>query len=411
MANINCPNCGKELSDDMKFCKYCGTPIMQINKTCEKDIQENKKSTKGIIIAIVAVVLVVALVLVGWFVIKPMFAGEEKIEEKTTIAQTISNDIPKKNEDNSKSYNLVKETGYNADGSIDYWYEYEYDSKGNLIKEIEKDPNYDEDCCTEYEYDSNGNLIKETYGNSAEGVMGGAEYEYDSKNNMIKESYYGRMGFSASKTYKYDANGNLIKEEEYRSDDNRVRSIEYEYDSKGNVVKETYGGDIINLKVFAYDENGKKTKEETYSNNARSGCLAEYEYDVSGNLIKESVYSFTLPGLDMDDSEEINAYGLVKGDLESWEEYTYDSKGNLLKETHYVINHYNAEDTDVAWREYEYNADGKEIKHTYYTSMEDGSCWVKSDYDINGNLIKETRYEYGSNEIMEWYEYEYALKQ
>lgn len=57
---MKCPNCGKELNENTKFCDTCGTPI-------EGNISENsnnKKSNKLLIIIITSVVVIIGIVIV-----------------------------------------------------------------------------------------------------------------------------------------------------------------------------------------------------------------------------------------------------------------------------------------------------------------------------------------------------------
>ena len=32
MSSINCPNCNKDISDKVKFCSYCGYPLIETSK-------------------------------------------------------------------------------------------------------------------------------------------------------------------------------------------------------------------------------------------------------------------------------------------------------------------------------------------------------------------------------------------
>ena len=52
MAMINCPECGKEISDNAKSCPNCGYSLKKSFK---------KKSKKGIFISIAIIVIVAAV--------------------------------------------------------------------------------------------------------------------------------------------------------------------------------------------------------------------------------------------------------------------------------------------------------------------------------------------------------------
>ncbi len=54
MAMINCPECGKEISDKAKVCPSCGAPA--------KSVQEKSKKRKDIVVFAVIIVVFIAAV-------------------------------------------------------------------------------------------------------------------------------------------------------------------------------------------------------------------------------------------------------------------------------------------------------------------------------------------------------------
>ena len=53
---MKCSNCGKEISDGQKFCKYCGAPI----KGPEKDETPRKKGSIAVIV--IGILLFIAVI-------------------------------------------------------------------------------------------------------------------------------------------------------------------------------------------------------------------------------------------------------------------------------------------------------------------------------------------------------------
>lgn len=346
LALINCPNCGKEISEETRFCKYCGKPVEQIIKPQEKPVQKNKKSKKGIIIAIIAVVLVVALVLVGIFVIKPKLDDKDNKEKESATAQISNVDEQTKGEDNTKDenkpesvaeYKLIKQKVYDETGAVRF--------------------------SVDYEYDTNGNMIKSTNYDLAEGgINGWVEISYDANGNEIKGAAYSVVDGSTyiSQEFNYDAEGNLVKEVRYSSDGSIEVVVEYTYDANGNKIKTTEPQDY--WIEYSYDANGRLIKEEEYEFGYAECCSSvEYTYDANGNLKKRTEY--------------------YEGSVDGWTEYSYDANGKLIKGTDFNL--------------YE---DG--------VTVEESS--VIYEYDSNGNVIKQSAIEDGYT--LSRIEYEYAVK-
>lgn len=103
---------------------------------------------------------------------------------------------------------LIKKTGYYADGSIYDWTEYAYDSTGNQLSVITYNSDNLITSYYRYEYDVNGNCtIEEHYTNY------NSEYDnyyiikniYDEQNNLLKSESFNRDGDILFKTeYSYD---------------------------------------------------------------------------------------------------------------------------------------------------------------------------------------------------------------
>ena len=105
---------------------------------------------------------------------------------------------------------LIKKTGYYADGSIYDWTEYAYDSTGNQLSVI----TYNSD-----------NLITSYYG-----------YEYDVNGNCTIEEHYTNYNSEYDNYYIikniYDEQNNLLKSERFNRDGDILFKTEYSYDYK-----------------------------------------------------------------------------------------------------------------------------------------------------------------------------------
>ena len=109
-----------------------------------------------------------------------------------TACDGLWNDSSDDKEDDTEitQFRITGYTRYYADGSIDIYVTYEYDSSGNQFKAC----NYDSDgSINEYsitEYNSDGNKIKRTRYDSDGAIIEYYSYEYNADGNNVKINYY-----------------------------------------------------------------------------------------------------------------------------------------------------------------------------------------------------------------------------
>lgn len=242
---------------------------------------------------------------------------------------------------------VAKETVYDPDGSIDYWYENEYNSAGNKVKSVcyLSDGRVAE--WFESKYDSAGNKVMWINYKSDSSIGDCYGYEYDSTGNKVKSIWFGHNVSSYYwDEWEYDSMGNAVKYIGYFSDGKVSDWGEYEYDDAGNCTKKTWYNDSINFywEEYEYDSAGNRTKSITYKKS--DGTISswyEWEYDSAGNETKCIEYN---PDGSIKDSFEY-AYDSVAYWIEDeheydsadyWCEYEYDSAGNLTKKIEYERN-------------------------------------------------------------------------
>lgn len=72
MALINCPECGKQVSDQAEVCMNCGFKILgtenlhELSKKKEEEIIQEKKDKNNSVIAIIVTIVVIGII--GWFI-------------------------------------------------------------------------------------------------------------------------------------------------------------------------------------------------------------------------------------------------------------------------------------------------------------------------------------------------------
>jgi hypothetical protein len=129
----------------------------------------------------------------------------------------------------------IKVTPHNADGSVDTWWEYLYDDKGNRVKEVHFST-YDEPEApmywTEYEYDEHGEKTKETIYNFDGSISHTTAYSYNELREQFAETYYdgnGEITGTGAYVPVYDDNGRLTKETFFNSSGEITYWLEYIY--------------------------------------------------------------------------------------------------------------------------------------------------------------------------------------
>ncbi|PMP64381.1 ankyrin repeat domain-containing protein [Desulfurella multipotens] len=114
-----CPNCGKEIDDSSKFCKYCGYNITQQNEQKQetKQADTSKDSLKtdlnitqkpkndSLLVSIIVIILIAIAAFGGYFVYKSMFSLHKKAlelidkKEYSKAAQLLAKSCNKGNTD------------------------------------------------------------------------------------------------------------------------------------------------------------------------------------------------------------------------------------------------------------------------------------------------------------------------
>ena len=309
-------------------------------------------------------------------------------------------------------YLLVKESHLNENGDVQYSIIYRYNDEKLIKKSYHNSRGFIEYNIAEYELDTDGNIaeaiertsasqIKERYSCTyKEGVIE-SKTEYDEGGNVLKISDYNERGLISVETgfsdfgektnwykkYYYDSNSNLSLVEEYNRDD-----------------------EIIRLHTYSYDENNNVILDAEESTRTPSKKVTEYEYDSRGNVKRTVDRETSLSG-----SEHTEINDLV-----------YDENNNLTSATNS-----NWKGDVIESIQANYNSDGKILEYREFGQDQKYTGGYKCEYDLKGNLIKQTYYdadgvefaqaEYGydkygnlikdmltKNSLKEhWYEYEY----
>lgn len=254
---------------------------------------------------------------------------------------------------------------YNADGKLvqyefldgfaDEIIEYVYgacDENGYLVEEIKKQYDYrgNEKISRTYtEYDIHDNLIR--------------DYGVDEEGNPWESDTYN--------VYEYYEDGTIKREERY---DTKTGVLEKkrDYDGNGNFYIEEYFTDgVCRLRsLLEYDENGELVFYQEYKANEDLELVLEYE---SAVFEEENEFRYTFYNAD----GSVDETGALMYNCEFPE---YDRKGRLVS------------------------------KKVYHAISSDDYYLYQYEYDKEGNLTKETCYNYhldNNGKVERWTEYYY----
>ena len=266
----------------------------------------------------------------------------------------------------------------------------------------------DESNKSEFAPDSTKATIKRTEEKISGATAGIVIGEYDKQGKIIQSTKYTDETLSVISmriTYDYYSNGLLYKEIVYQNSDDLIGYYTYEYDEKGNLLKKTH-----------YDSDDNPTLTEAFEYDSYGNRISPgYEIDKNGNVIKRpsydpltESYGDTIMTYTYDEAGNLIRYATISsndGSSLGYTDYEYDSNGNLIKESRY-----DADGSLKSTKDYEYDSAGRLIKDIEYKT--DGSLIEKNtkDYDKAGNIIKETTYgpdEFGDETVKETISYIY----
>ena len=226
------------------------------------------------------------------------------------------------------------------------------------------------------------------------------EYVFDKNGNMIKDKFHvkdRRFSIFYGKVENYE--NTLIDEYKYNDYNNVIeRRVldesntlwKYTYNAQQNLITEEYweNGKLNSKKIYIYDELGNEAEMN--------------EYDGNGDLLYKTIYTHI--GNEVGTIENQLRYD-ASGEVDYNWNRMYDIAGNEMQSDFRGESH--------SLKKNAYNDRNELIEEQYlYSSNE--PMWIKTfDYDGLGNLVRETKIDYSSqnDDYEKSYKYEFDKEQ
>ena len=380
---MRCPNCGSPLREDAKFCGKCGHQIRQVQprrnpsdnvnvpkrqtaqpqnrsgkySAAQATHKTKKKENGGVWVVGLLIALIVALLCVIMFVIRPMLkSAKETVETpKHSVQEYNTTDDKKEDKDDSGFFGLggSKQIIYVVDGKSTYYpsdeglsnvQTYEFSEDGFPLV-------YHSASTWYYAYDDEG-ITDEMI-------------NFNNETKNLSESERNEQG----EKYKKELN-KILKEFGINPDDDIVYNI---IGTTGDLVTTNFGGTVNS--VMKYNSRGKITERKTYwSGELFSTQTTSYIADQkplsyetrNENSGVTSRIAYTYEAGEDPVSAEISTIENNTMTVTGYSYYTYDNNGNMSS----------SKDSDGSYSEYTYDqngiilktdsTDGVDIEYTYH---------------------------------------------
>lgn len=324
-----CPNCGKEIEDNGKFCGYCGYKLVQ-DATPVLPKKEPTKNTKKPNKKIIAIALVVALFIGGALFVKN--------KKSSYVFGT----------DEDKDVEILKSSAKDEDYPLYYSYD-KYKSFWEPYVEKTGDTG---------KYDSLGTS---TIDNKIS-YLNLSDYDYKTVNSNIKKYTNSLKYFENIISVKPDEKNQKYKRNYYFNDDGLNYAYIYDPDNSDDWCKLYYDDDVL----YCYE-----TPDETYKYSeitpTKWGCFA---YEEAIDLYNDYIY----------DNHD------YYDDDEDYDEYEYEDYILPTSDSEYLTR---SDVEDLSQKENRLAINEIYARHGYTYTIEDlkeyfeDKSWYHSDPDVN----------------------------
>ncbi len=212
--------------------------------------------------------------------------GDERLKEKIDMIE--SGDIFASNGW------AMRQSCYDADGKLLYYYQFTYNLKGQRDSVTRCDANGVETQHLELTYDEEGRELVSWSSYADDGELIKYVYEYDG-NDISRLTQYVGIGDEVEQYYKYEKgeNGKVSRSVCYSADGVMRHSSNFVYDENGNCIKDIQydgNGNMEIYYIYTYDNRGNNVLQQCYRADGELLHYTENIYDEKGNDVEWRFY-------------------------------------------------------------------------------------------------------------------------
>lgn len=289
-------------------------------------------------------------------------------------------------------------------------YEREYNESGQLVEYIIKDEFGKVLSKESYEYNTSGETVKYVYYDydEAGNIVSGKAREYFPNGETKREEVYGEKG-CIIKVTEYGEDGNITKHMNYDTNGEIISGYTRERYEDGRIKQSiNYGTGGSILRVYEENEDGTKNKEINFHEDGTIDYGSETEYYLDGvkkQIIAygeggrtDYIYKYDENGVTTEYTEY--GYNFSSGEFLYCRKMEYDVLGQVIKETEYDVNGEIESVTLYKWdsvgnplSEMRYDASGNLLFGEEYEYHSNGEVKKRTDYGISGRLSAVLQYD------------------
>lgn len=187
----------------------------------------------------------------------------------------------------------LRETVYDDNGKIRWWYQYTYDKNGRI--DIVSHHSADGTILgqVQCQYDEDGNQLVAWSDDLETGQLYRDVCEYENELCVKEERYTLQSKLDISWTFQYNEKGLCVQKNQYAGNGALELVYKSEYDESGKRIQEKLyspEGTLYTYRIYEYDQMGNCIKESDYNANGQLQECWIYEYDADGKCVSVNIY-------------------------------------------------------------------------------------------------------------------------